>query len=198
MTGCGALPRFARGLALFGGSLLLGACGDLTAGGAGEVEIEITADTVTVAAAMSPIAGTLTVGVQIFARRGAREVELTDGVQELQLPLDGSASTVVSRKTVPAGRYTGERVVFSKVEADVEDGLEVGGEPFVGEVQVELGPGDRVEIPWATEVNVSENAISFLVLEMRAPRWLRLLNVELREVPRESFEANAPRIRHAP
>jgi hypothetical protein len=181
-----------------GGTFFLGACGDLTAGGAGEVEIEIISDTVGVSAVTTPIEGTLTVGVQIYARQGLRQVELTDGIQELDLPLAGGASTVVSRRSIPAGRYRGERIVFRKVEADVEDGLEVGGVPFLGAVAVELGPGDRIEIPWSVDLSVTESAVSSLVLEMRAPRWLRLLQADLRRVSRESFEANAPRVRLAP
>jgi len=180
---------------MLGGILILGACGDLTAGGAGEVEIEIIADSVALSSAMAPIEGTLTVGLQIFARRGTRVVELTDGVQELELPLDGSGTSVVSRKGLPSGSYRGERLVFRSIEADIVDGLEVEGEPFLGAVQVDLGPSDRVEIPWAVNIEVRENGLAHLVLEMRASRWLRLLNPLLRRVSKESFETHPPRVR---
>jgi hypothetical protein len=194
-------PRLSLVLRIFvaiSGIVSLEACGDLTAGGAGEVEIEIIADSVSVASAIAPIEGTLTVGLQIFARRGTREVELTDGVQVLELPLDGSSSMIVSRKTLPSGSYRGERIVFSRIEADVEDGLEVGGEPFLGAVEVELGVGNRVEIPWAVDLGIPEGGVSTLILEMRAPRWLRLLNPELRRVSREIFEAHPPKVRIGP
>jgi hypothetical protein len=179
-------------------ALLLAGCGELTSGGAGEVEIEIVADTVPFGAAASPLQGTLTVGVQVFARRGTRSFELTDGPQELDLPLAGAATVLVSRKTLPSGRYRGERLVFRKVEADVEGGLEVNGEPFVGEVAVDLGSGDALEIPWEVEIVLPEDGLVAIVLEMRAPRWLRLLDPELRRVSRQGFEANPPRVRPAP
>jgi hypothetical protein len=184
--------------AWLGVTLALSACGDLTAGGAGEVEIEIIADSVSGSVVASPIQGTLTIGVQIFAQNGPREVELTNGVQELQIALDGSSLGTVSRRVLPSGRYRGGRIVFRKVEADVQGGLLVEGQPFVGDVVVDLGPDNRLSFPWSTELEVTENATVHLVVEMRAPRWLRLLNRDQRRVSRESFEAHPPMVRISP
>ena len=65
-------------------------------------------------------------------------------------------------------------------------------------MEVTFTPQNPIEIPWVAQVDVPDDGTARLVLEMRASRWLRLLNREGGEVSREDFEANAPRARAVP
>lgn len=190
--------RAGGALALAGLVLFLPGCGELTSGGVGEIEFEIVGDSLAVAAASDPVLGTLTVGLQAFVQRGAREVELTDGIQEVTLSFAGGGEVLVAERSLPSGSYGVGRFVFHSIEGVVTGGLEVDGEPFMGAVEVTFAPENPIEIPWVAQVDVPEEGSTRLVLEMRASRWLRLLNREGGAVSREDFEANPPRARPLP
>lgn len=142
-----------RGLVLamtvFGAS----ACGDLTAGGVGDVEVLVSPDSIQVQAAnigswparQAPgdapsVQGTLQVSVQVFVLRPpGRWIQVTDGVQEVLLDLDDPTASPIARRSLEAGSYIAVRTVFHRVRADIEGGLEVDGQPVTGEIDVDLG-----------------------------------------------------------
>lgn len=208
--------RWALGVAAVLSVLFAGGCGDLTSGGFGEVEVEVSADS-TVAADMAgseaaalqpsvagtpaaagsriaapaqlgPIVGRLTVRVRVLVRHGpASWLEVTDGFQEIELTLTGGGSTVVARRSLPAGRYDRVMLVFGGVVAEVVRGLVVDGDTIRGTIPVELGTDRRLALVRDVGFDVVEGTTSGLVVEMRASRWLRRVNRILRRVAASDF-----------
>jgi hypothetical protein len=184
--------------ALFVGALVLGGCGNLTSGGLGDVEVIVAADSVPsgdfLAASApqvppEPIQGTLTVRVQVYVRRGpTRWIEVTDGVQEIEMPLAGGEPMTLAEKGIPAGPYAAVRTVFRRVEADVESGLQVDGVAVTGPVLVDLGAEERLAVDRSVELDVTEGVVSSIAVDLHATRWLRLLDRDRKQVRPEDFE----------
>ena len=194
-----------------GGILMLAsavaACGDLTSGGVGEVEILLAADSIPLGAQLvsmatgspatgapavvseaEPLTGTLTVHLQVEFQRGPDDwIEVTDGVQEFTLSLGSSDPVVLARRELPAGRYVRSRTRYHLIRAEIESGLRLDGEPFTGTVTVAL-PAEGRALVRPIEIHVVEGAVRSLVLELRAGRWLRRANPVERTVPQEEFE----------
>lgn len=199
--------RRTDGLRLFLPALgfLLAGCGNVTSGGFGDVEVLVSSDEVedvqaTAASALyahlgapaksghaDSIVGTLTVRLRSFARRGVGDfVELTDGVQEVTLPLSDPAAVEIARRAVPAGRYDAVRTFFGRIEANIERGLVVDGVPIVGAVTVDLG-GEGFSTVTYTGFDVWEDAPTVVAIDMQSRLWLRLANAILGRVDLDDF-----------
>lgn len=204
-----------RLLLLATGLLGASACGDLTAGGVGDVEVLVSSDSIAVESAFlgsgparqalpdaSAVVGTLQVRIQVFVLRPpGRWIQVTDGIEEVVLDLGEPEASTLARSSLPAGSYVAVRTVFYRVRADVRGGLEVDGEPVTGEVDVDLGVADRLEVFRPVELTVSEGEITELGVDLHATRWLRRLDRDLRRVPAGDFEnelALRPRPRDLP
>lgn len=174
-----------------------GACGNVTSGGFGDAEVVMSSGEVedpqgTAASAhladgegplptshLSGLSGTMTVRVRTYARSGAGDfVELTDGIQELTLPLDDPEPVGIASRSLPAGRYNAVRTVFEKVEADVLGGLVVGELPITGTVRVDLGDAGSLGVVTETGFDVAEGVATMIVLEMRSAAWLPLAEAD--------------------
>ena len=189
------------------------ACGDLTSGGFGEVEVSVTADSLAQASlvraasfAVAPdaggrrrasavdgldsIEGTVTVALRVYVRRGARDwVEVTEGEQVVTVPLQGGEAQIVARSDVPTGTYTEARARLSRVVADVEGGLIVDGEPVTGRVTViESGIEDPLDLPRPLELEVEEGSLVSIVVELRSGLWIRRVDRDTRRVPPAELE----------
>src|SRR6185503_17587352 len=148
------------------GSLAAGGCGNLTSGGFGNLEVVVAADSVSLLPTQSvapptapPIGrqsssgqtqadGTLTLRIQVYAHtRPDSWIEVTDGVQQVVMPLSGAVPFTLARKELPAGTYAAIRTVFLQVVANVEGGL-IGpdGQPVRGPVTVQLGTDSRLVV----------------------------------------------------
>ena len=135
------------------------------------------------------IEGTLTLGIQVFVLHPpVRWVEVTDGPQEVVMELGSPTPLVLAHATVPAGRYRGVRTVFRRVEADVVGGLIVNGQPVTGIVRVRLGDGGILVVDDPAEVDVPIGGEASLLVDLHTTRWLRLLNLELRQVAASDFQ----------
>ncbi len=204
------------GMPMLGVALVLMGCGDLTSGGIGEVEVVMAADSVPVnGLALSPpaqmagvvwgeqvppdsprIEGTLTIRVQVFVFRApGRWIEVTEGPQDVVLPLGEPQTATIARKSLPAGPYRAARTLFRRVEANIRSGLVVDGEPITGRILVDLGLQDRIQIDTDIGLDVVERGVSELVVDLHAERWLRRLNAELRQVSGDHF-TDEFRLRH--
>lgn len=187
---------------------VLPGCGDLTSGGVGDMEVLVSADSVPIGDALGvgtvpnlgelgtqappdapQIRGTLTVRLQVFLlRRPGRWIEITDGVQEVTLALEDPEPVTVARRDIPAGPYHAVRTLFRRVEANVEGGLEVDGEPVIGRIPVDLGLQDRLQIERGLDLQVGDGKLVELVVDLHARRWLRRLDTDRRLVDPEHFE----------
>lgn len=184
-------------------------CGDLTSGGVGDLDVVVAADSVSLSTAAgssgpsrqigpAELAGTLTLGIQVFVLHPpGRWVEVTDGPQEVVMDLESVEPVTLARATVAAGRYRGVRTVFRRVEANVVRGLIVDGQPVIGLVRVQLGDGGALVVDDPTEVEVPVGGEASLLVDLHTTRWLRLLNLELRQVTASDFQGQV-RLRPKP
>jgi hypothetical protein len=205
--------------------VVVAGCGDLTSGGVGDLDVVVAADSVPIDATGVPsaprlpeapsspgdlqdrpsrqtgpsdLAGTLTLSIQVFVLHPPyRMVEVTDGPQMVVLDLESTEPMTLASATVPAGRYRGVRTVFRRVEANVVRGLVVDGQPVTGLVRVQLGSGGALVVDDPTEVEVPAGGEASLLVDLHTTRWLRLLNLELRQVAASDFQ-NQVRLRPRP
>ena len=101
--------------------------------------------------------------------------------------------TVLFRQRVGESRFTHARVVFTRVVADVEGGLRVGGAPYLGEARVRV-PSGGIVLERTAELELPANARGALLIDLSAPDWLTEVDITRREVSPEAF-ATAVRIR---
>jgi hypothetical protein len=192
-------------------SALLGACGELTSGGVGEVEVWATADDPqgSPSASAPPTSSAVVPAAQ--AREDAEEtaaaegqliaqlrayiradltgewIEITEGVRDITLDLNGSSERRAGVRFLDSGRYSGFRVVFQRVEATVTSGLIVGGVPILGPVRVDLGSQGTVTVERGLVLEVDASADQDIVLDLNASTWLPLLSLSTRTVSATSF-----------
>lgn len=188
-------PRFAAAVALaLAAVLALGAagCGNLTAGGASEVSVEVASDETevpTVAGSFTgsdglgrstagappvglggPLEGTLSVtfALRLINSEG-EEVDVTDGPQTVTLDLAAGTRAEVARSSVPAGEYDRVAVAFVAVGAEITDSP--GQSQFPSQVEVDLSDGPLVvERPQAFTLSPDDRIT--LVLDLRSGTWL--------------------------
>lgn len=185
------------------GSVLVAGCGNVTSGGFGDVEVILSSDEIEdlqetaselIRSEALPtshagtIEGSLTVSVRSFALITRDEVvELTDGVQEITLPLDDPTPVELARRDLPAGAYRGLRTFFGRIEANIVRGLDVNGEEIIGTVRVDLGQDGALTVTSLQTFEVIEEAATTVAIEMQSGIWLRLVDAVVRRVDLEDF-----------
>lgn len=151
------------------------ACGNVTSGGVDEEEL----------------AGTLSVSVRSYVRAAGPGtddwVEITDGVQEIVVPLEDPTPVVIGRATLNEGEYRAIRTLFGRVRVEVERGLTIGGEPFTGEIGVTFGESGLLLVE-ERNLRIGPNQSIPLLLEMGTRRWIHLADQETRDVSESDFE----------
>jgi hypothetical protein len=143
-------------------------------------------------------AGVLTAQLRVFLRSDltGEWIEITDGVRDLTLDLDGSSERRVGVRILEGGRYTGLRIVFHRVEANVTGGLIVGGIPIVGLVSVDLGGLGTLTVERSLLLDLEAGGSQDVVLDMGASTWLPTLSLLTRIVAGAAFSnAIAVRVR---
>jgi len=185
-SGAGYTPPRRSIAFVFAGAVMLGGCGNLTAGGAAEVEVVVAADeggsVLARATSIDPsvqaappkdlltgFEGTMTVAFSLTLVAGDDEVSLTDGEITVTLPIGEGVRTEVARVEVPAGDYDGYRAVFTRVEADIT--ASPGQAPFPDRVEVDLEEGPLVVQHPAPIVLGTNDAIR-VILDLRSGAWL--------------------------
>lgn len=171
------------------------ACGNLTAGGFGEVSVSMSGDDTT--ASQDPVAsvwragggassddpeGEIDLEFRIFLvdGEGARE-ELTTGPAELKVDVQGDQEFDVVRRTVPAASYTSLEVVFTEFEVEIDAGLVIGGVTVTGPVDVELEDGTLVA-QRALPLQIEDGDQVDLLVDLNAAVWLQTVDPDLRVV----------------
>lgn len=197
-------PRFAPNALVRAGTLLLlafaAACGNFTAGGAtGEARVLLSGDAPEPApAVVTPSVPTDLARSQGPARQEEEEddqpegeveaefrmylvredgglVALTDQEVRVRVDLEGVEEPEVANRVVEAEVYTGFRVVFSEIEAEVDAGLIINGEPVTGPIDVELeGPDLTVDVP--VSINVPADDTVEILVDLNAADWLQAVD----------------------
>jgi hypothetical protein len=173
--------------------LLLGvfaaACGELTLGGSGEVEVYARSDP----AAQTSLQGLLTAELRVYLFRDATGdwLEVTDGVRDQTLDLRVPTERRVAVRFLPEGRYSRVRIVFQRVEANVTSGLSVPGT-----YRVDVGAGGSVTVEREAAVEVVASRGFDMILDLNSTTWLASASSSTRTVSATAFRnAIAVRVR---
>jgi hypothetical protein len=184
------------------GALLLAAvagCGNLTAGGAtGEAFVVLSGDVPDAAQALaSEVRGGLALGVvrnpaassHDDSPEGEIEVELslllvaadgdlvplTDADVRVRVDLEGVQESQIADQVVSSAQYTGLRLVFTEIEAEVDAGLIINGVPVTGAIRVEL---DDISLTFTKplDLSIGDDQRVGLVIDLNAADWLQAVD----------------------
>lgn len=117
------------------------------------------------------------------------EVPITDGQVTATFRMEGSDEVLLGRVDVDARSYTAVRVAFTRVEADVEGGVVINGEPFVGPVSVQMGSASQVVVERSIELTVRPRSTQTIVIDLDAHQWLPATVLPGRTVPALIFSS---------
>jgi hypothetical protein len=133
--------------------------------------------------------GSVRLRMRVFLRRGTRAwIEVTPGLRELAVSLHDGEEELLATTRLPAGRYDAVKVDFRLVEAEVERGLVIQGDTLRGPIAVAI-PAEGITVIFPQRVDVSSDARTSILRQIRAQEWLRKANRVGRTVTREDFEA---------
>ncbi len=186
------------------GALGLGGCGNLTAGGFGEAEVEVVGDEADSGAQSSaqatyggegiltggnPFQGYVTVGMRVYLEPEGEGDGLLifRGVQDVVVDVRGETPVRVGGVTIPPGRYRGARVVFTRITADINHGS-LGEEfPLTGLVTVELD--EELEVRDERTFLVNDRQRVVVRVDLRSSAWLQHATPALRVAPERFLDA---------
>jgi len=186
-----SLARRSRSLvALITAPLILTACGNLTGGGFGEAAVVVSGDhepappSPAIVASKTPAAGPaladeeeepegeVEIDMQLFLVDDlGHQTQLGGDELRVKVDLQGVIPEEAARRFVAAVHYSELRVIFTKIQAEVEAGLVINGIPILGEVHVEL-ENVHLEVVRPIDVDLQEGEAVELVLDLNAPAWL--------------------------
>jgi hypothetical protein len=191
-------------------SLAFAACGNLTAGGYGEADVFVSGDdqdpapTASVHEASAPSSapsllldgddeaeGEVEVEMELFLITETGEpVRLGRDELRVRVDLQGvePGHAVVRQRISAPLRFTGLRMVFTEIRAEVEGGLVIDGVPILGEVHVEL-EDVHLEVVRPIDIDLLEGETVELVLDLNAPSWLAAVDPITRTVDENLFAA---------
>lgn len=193
-------------VALIGmGVMLLAGCGkELLAGGQREGEVSAVATddgggsasygdgdgpSLSRAAEAALLSGTVEfVGTVAVAAEDGRMVPVTDGPATVTLRLTEPDTALLGRKRVPVGTYSLARVVFTRVSAEVKEGLVVDGTQLTGLIRVAIG-SEPLVVEAPITMLVREDGRSTVVIDLNAAPWLTAADPITRTVSAAAFRA---------
>jgi len=185
-------------------SLLIGGCGgNLTAGGFGEATVTVSGDSPGTGGAFAPAAqlvvsdlgraeqdepeGEIEAEFLLFLVDGdGNAVSLSESELKVEVDVEGEREVDAARATVPATLYSGLRIVFTKIEVEVEAGLIVNGVPLLGPVEVELEDATlTVERP--VNLLIRDGDLVEMLVDLNTATWLEAVDPDLRTVAEAVF-----------
>jgi hypothetical protein len=204
----GFLDWSSRSVLSVASSLVLSACGNLTGGGFGEATVNVSGDheppmpSPSMSTSEAPAAssifrqdgaeeaeGEVEIDFQVFlVNELGQQVQLGDDELRVKVDLQGVILDEAVREFVDAVRYTELRVIFTKIQAEVEGGLVVNGVPILGEVHVEL-EDVSLEVTRPIDVDLQPGGEVGLILDLNAPAWLAGVNPITQTVDETVFAA---------
>lgn len=190
---------------MLGAVSLLTGCGNLTAGGlTGEAEVAVSGDVpgtqgsgdridpmppsfVAAASSDNEPEGEVEVEFLLFLE-GADGTSLALSDEEIRVRVDlrGRQEADVVSRQIPSKRYTGLRIVFTEIEAEVDSGLVINGQVISGAVEVRLEDISLTVLrPLSLEVGEGERML--LLIDLNAAVWLEAVNPDLNQVAEDFF-----------
>jgi hypothetical protein len=182
------------------------ACGNVTAGGVGQVETYMSGNDSasspsavgragTEGPAAAPLAAlsfegdvTATASLELLSVLG-QAIDLTPlGPVTATADLEGTQEPRIAEEVVPAGGYESVRIVFTQVSAEVSAGLEIGGLPFTELITVDLS-GGSLEVIRTVDLDVPDGGVAAFVVDLNADAWIPLADASTRTVDPADFAA---------
>lgn len=186
-------------------ALVLAGCGNLTAGGFGEVRADMVGDgggdSFVAESALPGIQpatqganhgggafqGEVTAEVQLLVRDASGAwVEVTDGRRTVELDARGDTPVPFAAATLPEGGLDRVRVVFHRIEVLVLGGPPGLGPPVGERVEVDFGGAPTLEVERPLAARVGDDPLGLRV-NLRSGVWLRA--AVMGRVPGQSFRA---------
>ncbi len=138
--------------------------------------------------------GTLTADVQVELVASGATFALNDAPTRVTMQIDGDDSVRVALRGAPEVAYTGVRLTFTRVQAEVASGLVIGGVSVTGTVSVAIAGSVVVE----RSVPMPEATRDYAVLiDLDASAWLSAANPASRIVTAAAF-SNAVKVTAQP
>jgi len=117
---------------------------------------------------------------------GGDVVPLTDDEIRVRVDVRGRREADVASRTVPATVYTGLRIVFTEIKAEIDSGLVIDGQPVVGDIEVEL-ENTTLTVTRPLSLTIDDGERVELLVELNATDWLLAVDPDLRNVAETVF-----------
>lgn len=111
---------------------------------------------------------------------------VTDGEVEVRLDLDGVEEPEIGSRTVTATSYSALRMVFTEIEAQVEAGLIIDGQPVTGLIDVEIDDV-TLTVEKALSLEVADGERVELLIDLNAESWLLAVDPVTNTVDAQTF-----------
>lgn len=111
---------------------------------------------------------------------------VTDGEVEVRLDLDGVEEPEIGSRTVNATSYSALRMVFTEIEAQVEAGLIIDGQPVTGPIDVEIDDV-TLTVEKALSLEVADGERVELLIDLNAESWLLAVDPVTNTVDAQTF-----------
>ena len=134
--------------------------------------------------------GTITADVRVVLLASGGTFALNDAPTRVTMQIDGDDSVRVVARSVPQAAYTGVRLTFTRVQANVLSGLVIGGVNVTGSVSVAIDGSLVVERPVSM---LDADADYEMLIDLDASAWLPATNPVSRIVPAAAF-SNAVKV----
>jgi hypothetical protein len=182
---------------VFAAAGLLAGCGNLTAGGVGEIGVSVSGDSQSPTPAMTAAGAGASLAARpslTIAAPWAAEEEQLEGQLEIEfllflvsaegsslqlgeelearVDLSGRSEADVVEESVPAGRYEELQIVFTSIEAQVDKGLVIDGVEVTGPIRVDL-EDLTLSVARPIDITVEDGSRVALVIDLNSAAWLQ-------------------------
>ncbi len=102
-------------------------------------------------------------------------IELTDEEVRVRVDLEGVETPEVANRMLAADVYTGVRLVFTEIEAEVDAGLIINGEPVVGPIEVRL-EDISLTVTKPITLAIRDGEVAEVLIDLNAASWLQAVD----------------------
>lgn len=168
----------------------LTACGNLTAGGFGEAVVVVSADVASSITADQSVAalpapqrhdghdhpeGELQVEFMAYlVSSSGASVPLSEEPVQVEVDLEGVEQDETPPRTIPSDEYDQLRMVFMKIEAEVDAGLVINGDTIMGPVEVDFE--GSLEVLKPIDLTIADTERAEILIGLNAASWLQAVD----------------------